>query len=481
MSDIAIALTLDVLVLCVCSVALLIYGRLSAFHPGSVYVFFHFYSVTLRLAALTSGAAPLFMPEPISIDEIIRAALLFDVALASATGVWLYLARRERRGIRRISQPRPSEVLLLSPRLVRIVALPTLLVGLIALRFLRFSDPFTLEQNRASLGGWDSSSWVLQIVTWAQQGSLMLHYVVGFQPLHACLTVALFALTMFSTARYVLLVWGIFACYIVLSKRQLRWPSFRYAVGLLFIAVLWFPLKVVTASVRAGAGASTVVSNVVDYLKDAESAGGTEDTTFLDQAAATMSLVDVHGEFFYGRTFLPLLVLPVPRLWWPDKPHMNEYQHIISTPGRPMSTYGSITTLVGEGYANFSYVGGVLFPVLAAYLYGRAYFAAMGRPHNSVFRFLYLVMASMLIQVYRDGLVSAVLFPFYAAMPMLALAVLHRVVIPSVRRKPAVQLTPRDRPAAISGSRGVRRVVWDRAAIQHRYHVRGASDEQREK
>jgi hypothetical protein len=203
----------------------------------------------------------------------------------------------------------------------------------------------------------------------------------------------------------------------------------------LFIAVLWFPFKVVTASVWAGADARTVVSNVVDYFTAAKSAGGTADTVFLDQAAVTMTLVDVHGELFYGKTFLPLLVSPVPRLWWPDKPHMNEYQHVISTPGRPMSTYGAITTLVGEGYANFWYVGGVLFPVLAAYLYGRAYFAAMGRPHNSVFRFLYLVMASMLIQVYRDGFVSTILFPFYAAMPMMALVVVHWA-IQSPRRSP---------------------------------------------
>jgi hypothetical protein len=480
MSDIAIALMLDVLVLCVCSVALLMYGRLSAFHPGSVYVFFHFYTVTLRLAALTSGAAALFMPEPISIDEIIRAALLFDVGLASATGVWLYLARRERRGIRRISHFPPWQVLLLSPRLVRIVALPTLIIGLIGLRFLRFSDPFSLEQNHASLGGWDSSSWVLQIVTWAQQGSLMLHYVNGFQPFHVCLTVVLFALTMLSTARYVLLIWGIFACYIVLSKKKLRWPPRQYAVGLLFIAVLWFPLKVVTQSIWAGLDARTIASNVVDYFRDAMSGGDKADTTFLDQAASTMTLVDANGELFYGRTLLPLLVSPVPRVWWPDKPHMNEYQHVISTPGRPMSTYGSIATLVGEGYANFGYVGGVLFPVLAAYLYGRAYFAAMERPHNSVFRFLYLVVASMLLQVYRDGFVAAVLFPLTAAMPMMALVVAHWAILP-VRRCSAVRVKSIDLPLALQNGPQFRRVAWgDRTVMRRCHHVPAASDHKRD-
>ena len=193
-----------------------------------------------------------------------------------------------------------------------------------------------------------------------------------------------------------------------------------------------------------------------------------------------MTLVDVHGELFYGKTFLPLLVSPVPRPWWPDKPHMNEYQHVISTPGRPISTYGAIATLVGEGYANFSYVGGVLFPMLAAYLYGRAYFAAMGRPHTSVFRFLYLVMASMLIQVYRDGFVSTILFPFYAAMPMMALVVVHWA-IQSPRRSPAVEVKPTNRPLAISGGPGFRRVArGDRTVIRKRHHVPAAWDHQRD-
>jgi hypothetical protein len=469
MPDIASTLTFDVVVLCVCTVLLLRYGRLSALHPASVYVFFHFYVVTLRLAALALGASPLFMPEVISIDEIIRAVLLFDAGLAATTAVWLYLTCRQQRGPIRPPQRPRRDALLLSPRIVAIVAWPTILIGLIGLRFLRFSDPLALEQNHASLGGWDSSSWVLQIVTWAQQGSLMLHYVYGFQPFHVCLTVVLFALTMLSTARYVLLIWGIFACYTVLSKKKLQWPPFRYAVGLLFIAVLWFPLKVVTQSIWAGVDARMIASNVVDYFTDAMSGGDKADTTFLDQAAATMTLVDANGELFYGKTLLPLLVSPVPRVWWPDKPHMNEYQHIISTPGRPISMYGSISTLVGEGYANFSYVGGVLFPALAAYLYGRAYFAVMERPHNSVFRFLYLVLASMLLQVYRDGFVAAVLFPVGAAMPMMALVLVH-LAIPLVWRRSPVGVKSIDLPPAIVNGPRFRRVARGRSNRDEKSH-----------
>jgi hypothetical protein len=166
---------------------------------------------------------------------------------------------------------------------------------------------------------------------------------------------------------------------------------------MMLVGVIWFPLKVITFSARDGADVRTTVANLADYVKKARDEGGTGDTSFLDQAAVTMSLVDDHGKFFYGGTLLPLLVSPVPRIWWEDKPHMNEYQHVLSTPLRPISTYGAIATIVGEGYVNFWYVGGVLFPVLAAYLYGRLYFKVMRYPHRSVARVFYLVVASMLI------------------------------------------------------------------------------------
>ena len=149
------------------------------------------------------------------------------------------------------------------------------------------------------------------------------------------------------------------------------------------------------------------------------------DTNFLDQAAIVMTLVDRHGSYFYGRTLATLLVVPVPRFWWPDKPAVNQYARDISTPARPIGTIGMIATLVGEGYADFGWVGVVLFPLLAAYGYGKFYFCAMRRPHLSVSRFGYLVAASMLLQVFRDGLTSVVIFTVIGAIPTTFVLHLH--------------------------------------------------------
>jgi hypothetical protein len=427
----------DVVVLSLCTAALVSHGRISALHPATAYLFFHAYTVTFRLIALMLGASLMReLREPVTLEEVLRAARAFDLALIAVTVLWLYLADEERRFASRTmhvvsrfgGQP-------LSPRLVQITAIVSVIVGFIALRYLQFSDVDTLSASRQALGEWNRSTWVSMTKSWALQGTMMLHYLVGFPPVRTAITVGLFVLTSLSTARYTLVVWGIFACFIVLSRRNRRWPSVTAVLALAAIAIVWFPLKIIRASFWAGEDLEGILNNAVTYTTTALSPGGSGgDTVFLDQAAVVMTLVDQHGSYFYGSTFAPLLVMPVPKPWWPDKPAVNQYVRDISTPGRPIGTVGMIATIVGEGYANFGWLGVVLYPLLAAYGYGKFYFSAMRLPHNSVLRFGYLFAASMLIQVFRDGLTSVVLFTFVGAMPMAFVLYLHWLFTPRLKQ-----------------------------------------------
>jgi len=432
------ALLTDGVLLGLCTCALVMRGRLSALHPATSYLFFHGYTVTFRLFALTLGASLMReLREPVTLQEVLRAARAFDLALIAVTVLWLHLADEERRlagrAIRVVSRTGPQT---LSPNLVKITALVSVIVGVIALRYLQFSGADTLTASREALGEWNRSTWISMTKSWALQGSMMLHYLLGFSPVHTALTVGLFMLTSLSTARYTLVVWGIFACFIVLSRRRRRWPSVPAVVALATIGVLWFPLKIIRASFWAGEDLQGILNNAMTYTTTVLTPGGSGgDTVFLDQTAVVMSLVDQHGSYFYGSTFAPLLVMPVPKPWWPGKPAVNQYVRDISTPTRPIGKVGMIATIVGEGYANFGWLGVVLFPLLAAYAYGKFYFSAMRVPHNSVLRFGYLFAASMLIQVFRDGLTSVVLFTFVGAMPMSFVLYLHWLFPPKLKQR----------------------------------------------
>src|SRR5947207_4636854 len=104
--------------------------------------------------------------------------------------------------------------------------------------------------------------------------------------------------------------------------------------------------------------------------------GQNDDQQFLNQFAFALTLIDNAGHFYYGATYLPLLTMPIPKQWWPEKPGLADYLGDISTPWRPMKEMGMVVTFWGEAYANFGYFGVVLIPWLLAYGLGRFYFFA---------------------------------------------------------------------------------------------------------
>src|SRR5947199_10598592 len=92
--DIPVALLIDVVTVAGCVVLLLRYGRLSHSHPATIYLFFHLYTFTVRLFGLLFGAETLFSEyqgffEAVTHAEIVKPALLGDLALGVITAAWI--------------------------------------------------------------------------------------------------------------------------------------------------------------------------------------------------------------------------------------------------------------------------------------------------------------------------------------------------------------------------------------------------------
>jgi hypothetical protein len=149
------------------------------------------------------------------------------------------------------------------------------------------------------------------------------------------------------------------------------------------------------------------------------------DQQLLDEYACALTLIDQNETLYFGRTYLPLLTLPIPRQWWPEKPSLADYIADFSRPTRPMAEMGMVITFLGESYANFGYPGLLIVPYLLAYWLARSYFRAYRRNYFSVSRLVYLLVACNLIQVYRDGLTSIVVFTWVNMMPLMIIVALH--------------------------------------------------------
>jgi len=170
--------------------------------------------------------------------------------------------------------------------------------------------------------------------------------------------------------------------------------------------------------------------------------GKAPDQMILDQLASGLTLVDDYGSFHLGKTYLALLTLPVPRPLWEDKPGLADHLDVLSIEKRPMAQWGMVLTYLGEAYVNFGNAGVLLVPALLGYALSRFYFIAYRAPYRSVLRFAYLLTACSLIQVYRDGLVSLVVFTMVNMMPLVFLILLHRKK-PRLRARARAVVPPR--------------------------------------
>jgi hypothetical protein len=437
--DIPAALLVDLTTVTLAVVLLLRYGRLSHSHPGTIYLFFHLYTFTVRLFGLLFGAETLFSEyqgffEAVTHGEIVRAALLGDLALAVMTVAWIRASADDLKKARRSSPSQAESAPNLSLRYIWIIvaiAFPLGIVGLMA-----FANVPGLSVAREALepGEWQTSNYFFITQVWAGLALLALIYWYGFRWwLVVPMSFYLLLMAYQGYHRFRVILPALLLMQIFLDRRKLKWPPLHQAAVLVALMLIYFPLKSIGQMAQEGESVNEIVTMSTESVNQALVAKA-PDQFFLDEFACGLSLMDDAGHHYYGTTYLALVTLPVPRQWWPDKPGLADYLHDISKPWRPMGELGMIVTFLGESYANFGYAGIVLIPMLLAYILARVYFRAYRSNYFSVLRLSYLLIACNLIQVYRDGLTSIVVFTWVNMMPLMVLVLLH-YLLPSARKK----------------------------------------------
>jgi hypothetical protein len=277
---------------------------------------------------------------------------------------------------------------------------------------------------------------------WAGLTLLALIYWYGFRWwLMVPMSLYLLVMAYQGYHRFRVIIPAILLIQIYLDRRKLRWPPI-YVLGVLFFLMLiFFPLKDIGKLAQEGEGVVQIVDMSRQSVNNALAVQA-PDQQFLDQLACALTLMDHSGKRYYGTTYLALVTLPIPRQWWPDKPGLADYLIDISIPSRPMSEMGMIVTFLGESYVNFGFLGIVFVPALLAYFLARAYFRAYRSNYFSVIRLTYLLVACNLIQVYRDGLISIVVFTWVNMMPLMLIVALHYILPAKEQKKKAPVYAP---------------------------------------
>lgn len=413
------AVLVDVTIWLLCLMALLAFARLSFTNPATTYLVFHAAFISARAIAVLNGARTLFWWHgaiPVTHDEISRAVMLADLALAAMTCAWIAAAHGASKSpIGRAPQPLSLGII----QSVAAVAIPT---GCIAIALW---SRVPGVGARELMGPWAASSWIVIAQTWAGLGLLALIYWYGFKPSLVIPMILYLGLAIYQGHyRFRLLISVILLVQIYLDRQGRRWPRLSGAVFLLACGLLFFPLKEIGRQLQAGESLNSLWSSTEQGIAGALRVDH-PDEMILDEFASTLTLADRRGKLYWGSTYMGLLTIAIPRQLWPNKPGLTDYEKEISTAARPMAADGMVITMLGEFYLNFSYLGVAFMSFAVAYGSGMWFHSAYRSGYYTLRRFLYLLVACNLLQIFRDGLISLFVFTLINMMPLSVIALLH--------------------------------------------------------
>ena len=396
--------------------------RTGAFwHPLTVYLFFHAYSFTWRTIQLIDGAVPMYglLGDTIRPEEFGRAVLLADVCLiAFVIGAIFGKQHFWKKAQHKITRVKASVTI------ITVISACCIPVGVVAL--------FVTKTGVEVSSIYTESSYFQVLNMWPISCLLALLFTKGFRwftVLPICLYLAIVALQGYH--RFMLVLPLMFVAAIYLQAKVKRWPTMAMVIIGVAVMLIFPRLKHIGRAFEVGdyESMASLVKESFTTVADEKSASGKDVTSeqFLDQYAGALSMIDDYAKVYWGSTYLAIITLPIPRNMWPNKPGLADHMHDISTGSRQYNVEGRIVTYIGESYLNFRYFGIVLIPLALGFTLTYWCYVATSGPWLCLNRYFYTIAFMAFIQLFRDGLLSLVLFTMVHNLPLLFIWVAHKV------------------------------------------------------
>ena len=388
-------------------------------HPLTVYLFFHGYSFTWRTIQLIDGAVPMYglLGDVIRPEEFERAILLADVCLiAFVVGAIFGKQHFWKKAQHKITRVKASV------RIISVISAICIPVGVVAL--------IVVKTGVELSSTYAESSYFMVLNMWPISCLLALLFAKGFRGftvLPICLYLAMVGLQGYH--RFMLILPLMFVAAIYLQGKGRKWPTMTMVI-IGFAVMLIFPrLKYIGRAFEAGdyEAMASLVKESFTIVADEKIIMKEDSEQFFDQYAGALSMIDDYDKVYWGSTYLAIITLPIPHEWWSKKPGLADHMHDISTSGRQYNIEGRIITYIGESYLNFRYFGIVLIPLAMGFTLTYWCYVATSGPWLCLNRYVYTFAFIAFIQLFRDGLLSLVLFTMVHNLPLLFIWVAHKV------------------------------------------------------
>jgi oligosaccharide repeat unit polymerase len=401
--------------------------EISFLNPSFLFLIFHFFFVSVRAFQILLLDAKIianyWYSEYITIDEIGNAFIASDLTLLGfILGFNLLKNKFVQKGKRKTKEFKNYEEN--SPKKINTFITIAAFLGIFG------TVSFTLLPGQTqNIGETESNIFITLLTNLGVISALLLIYVRGFKKIYLIylfIILAIFSIQGYHRYRVVLPLLFLMGYYLKLNNLKL--PPLKYIFVGFIVFVFSFPLKQIGRSIQQNEQIDLVEVGVNSFNNIVE--GESSDLSFLEQSAAMIGSIDKKQKFFYGETYLPILFFWVPRAFWSSKPKLNQWQFEISSPGRDYGEFGQISLLSGESYANFRYLGAFLIPFFVGRIYSKVYY--LYKDINIKHRgFLLLLLLNMILfQVWRDGIISLIIFPLINYLPIVLLILIKKPLKP---------------------------------------------------
>lgn len=221
---------------------------------------------------------------------------------------------------------------------------------------------------------------------------------------------------------------------VFLFDQRRKWPEPRtLAIGLVAIFAFNTVVQDRGASIRelfglSGTNENRVWSEAV-YKKFEQN-----DTAMLEAFEFIVYAVPQRtGSYDYFANNLRVLVEPIPRSWWADKPAGSPVNFFyLYDYGNPI---GMAISMPGAGWLSLGYFGVIIWSALFGWAYGTAYSRFATGQQGNLAVMIYGVVYSTALFAFRDGmLIMVIKLLFTFSLPLLILVPLVKIMNPSLLR-----------------------------------------------
>lgn len=384
--------------------------KIPFYHVATIYQVYHFFGFIYRpLILLITGNSDIWELTGVqpSSDTIMRAIFVVNIAHLSFFGGFII----GNRGLTPVPLIRPYDIQVGHERRFQLAILIVLLLGTYS-SAITFGTGLSLEPATSagaeldSHGGYrltDVSGYQTVFSDLIPISIVILLTLKKWRKIAAALAVGFFLYRISAghgRSVFVALGIAIFALWTI-ARRVRMPPKSAIAASLMLLVVFDFIGSDRNAVKKIVAGVSTGAALYEGYVERRSGNGGTSDMEEFDGLTSYLEVLPSKTGWSYGTDYLRLLVWPIPRAVWHDKPvltssiNFNDYGYFIAM----------TLTLYIESYSGLGYFSLILFVMLAGFVSARFYLkAASGRSALTFFSYLCFIMYCFVL--FRDGWVS---------------------------------------------------------------------------